>query len=87
MRLEDRAGRGYDALVAAQNQLLGLAAQSKVVAGVYPEGLPAGSSVKLAIDREKAKIMGVSFTDIASTLTSAPPARKLPTICRVTSLG
>ncbi len=71
LRLEDRAGRGYDALVAAQNQLLGLAAQSKVVANVYPDGLPAGSSVKLAIDREKAKIMGVSFTDIAGTLTSA----------------
>ncbi|WP_165322463.1 multidrug efflux RND transporter permease subunit [Rhizorhabdus phycosphaerae] len=71
LRLQDRANRGEQALMAAQGQLLGLAAQSKVVAGVYPEGLPPGSSVKLQIDRQKARIMGVAFTDIASTLSTA----------------
>jgi multidrug efflux pump len=71
LRLQDRAGRGNEALTAAQFQLLGLAAQSKVLAGVYPEGLPAGSSIKLNIDREKAQVLGVPFTAIAETLGGA----------------
>jgi hydrophobe/amphiphile efflux-1 (HAE1) family protein len=71
LRLQDRANRGQDALMAAQGQLLGLAAQSKVLQGVYPEGLPPGSTVKLDIDRRKAQTLGVSFTDIASTLSGA----------------
>ena len=33
-RLQDRGGAGHDALVAARNQLLGLAGQSKVLTGV-----------------------------------------------------
>lgn len=71
MRLQDRANRGNDALMAAQMQLLQLAAQSKVVAGVYPEGLPPGSSVRIEIDRQKAQAMGVSFNAIADTLNAA----------------
>ncbi|QTH21256.1 multidrug efflux RND transporter permease subunit [Rhizorhabdus wittichii] len=71
LRLQDRAGKGDAALAAAQGQLLGLAAQSKVLQGVYPEGLPPGSSVKLEIDRRKAQTLGVSFSDIASTLSGA----------------
>jgi len=71
LRLQDRAGKGEQALMAAQGQLLGLAAQSKILQGVYPEGLPAGSSIKLEIDRRKAQTLGVSFTDIASTLSAA----------------
>lgn len=71
MRLQDRGNRGHAALVAAQNTLLGLAAQSKIVSGVYPEGLPAGSSVKLVIDRQKAQTLGVPFATIAETLSGA----------------
>ncbi|NBC38123.1 multidrug efflux RND transporter permease subunit [Novosphingobium sp. FSY-8] len=71
MRLEDRAGRGHDALVAAQNQLLGLAAQSKKVVGVYPDGLPAGTSIHLSIDRQKAEALGVPFSRISDTLSAA----------------
>jgi multidrug efflux pump len=71
LRLEDRAIRGYAALMAAQGQLLQLAAQSSLVAGVYPEGLPSGPSVKLQIDRQKAEAIGVPFTMINDTLTAA----------------
>ena len=71
LRLQDRASRGHAALMAAQFQLLGLAAQSKVVTGVYPEGLPPGSSIKLNIDREKAQVLGVPFTSITDTLSGA----------------
>ena len=71
LRLEDRAGRSYDELMAAQFQLIGMAAQSPVLVGVYPEGLMPGSSVELEIDREKAQILGVSFDAISQTLSTA----------------
>jgi len=71
LRLEDRAGRGYAALMSAQDELLRLAARSSRVTGVYPEGLPSGPSVKLQIDRQKAETLGVPFTMINDTLTAA----------------
>jgi len=71
MRLIDQANRGSAALQAALAQLLKLAAQSKVVTGVYPEGLPPGASVRLDIDRQKAQALGVAFSDVSDTLSSA----------------
>ncbi|WP_067064883.1 efflux RND transporter permease subunit [Roseateles chitosanitabidus] len=71
MRLIDQSNQGYEALKAAQARLLELAAQSKLVAGVYPEGLPPGVSVKLDIDRQKAQTLGVEFSDISDTLSTA----------------
>jgi len=37
--LQDRNGLGHDALVAARNQLLGLASRSPALAGVRADGL------------------------------------------------
>jgi len=71
MRLQDRANQGHAALKAAEAKLLALAARSQIVADVNPEGLPAGSSVRLDIDRVKANALGVSFTDISDTLSTA----------------
>lgn len=71
MRLQDRANRGYEALKEAETKLLALAAQSKVVTGVYPDGLPSGVSIQLNINRLKAEAMGVSFSSISDTLSTA----------------
>ncbi|REG48658.1 multidrug efflux pump [Paraburkholderia sp. BL6669N2] len=71
MRLQDRANQGEAKLKAAEVKLLELAAQSKVVSGVYPDGLPAGTSIRLDIDRQKAEALGVSFTSISDTLSAA----------------
>lgn len=71
MRLEDRANQGYAALIAAQNKLVELASKSKVVTFVYPDGLPAGTNVRLAIDREKAQAMGVPFQAISDALSAS----------------
>ncbi|WP_175870075.1 efflux RND transporter permease subunit [Burkholderia sp. BCC0397] len=71
MRLEDRANQGTAALKAAEVKLLELAAQSKVVTGVYPDSLPAGTSIRLEIDRAKAQALGVSFTTLSDTLSTA----------------
>lgn len=71
LRLQDRNNQGYAALKAAEARLLELAAQSKVVSSVYPDGLPPGASVHLKIDRQKADILGISFTSISDTLSAA----------------
>lgn len=71
LRLQDRANNGHDALIAAQNKLLELAARSDRVTGVYPDGLPAGTSVRLDIDRQKAEALGISFTSISDILSAA----------------
>jgi len=70
-RLQDRGGNGHAALVAARNQLLGLAAQSKVVAGVRPDGLEDASQLQLEIDRDKASALGVSFDAINAVISTA----------------
>ncbi|BBF85316.1 RND efflux system, inner membrane transporter CmeB [Aquitalea magnusonii] len=71
LRLQDRANQGYAALKAAEAKLLALAAQSKLLSGVYAEGLPAGTSIRLDIDRKKAEALGVAFSSISDTLSSA----------------
>ena len=70
-RLQDRAGLGHDALVAARNQLLGMAAKSKILAGVRPEGLEDAPQLELDIDRDKANALGVPFDAINSILSTA----------------
>ncbi|MBP0598216.1 multidrug efflux RND transporter permease subunit [Herbaspirillum sp. LeCh32-8] len=71
MRLQDRANQGYDALKQAEAKLLELAAHSSKVSGVYPDGLPAGASIRLDVDRQKAAALGVSFGSISDTLSAA----------------
>jgi len=70
-RLQDRAGHGHEALVAARNQLLGLAAQSPLLANVRPEGLEDASQLQVDIDRDKASALGVPFESINSALSTA----------------
>src|SRR3954468_25008481 len=70
-RLQDRAGNGHTALVAARNQLLGLAAQSKVLTQVRPEGLEDAPQLQLDINRDRAQALGVSFDAINTVLSTA----------------
>jgi multidrug efflux pump len=70
-RLQDRGGNGHAALVAARNQLLGMASQSKVLQGVRPDGLEDAPQLQLDVDREKAAALGVGFDTIGSVLGTA----------------
>ena len=70
-RLQDRSGVGRDALLAARNQLLGLAAKSPVLAQVRPDGLEDAPQLQLDIDRDKANALGVSFEAISSVLATS----------------
>ncbi|AXV78405.1 MULTISPECIES: efflux RND transporter permease subunit [Ralstonia solanacearum species complex] len=70
-RLQDRGGLGHDALMAARNQLLGMAGQSKILKNVRPDGLEDSPQYQVDIDREKANALGVAFTDINAVLSTA----------------
>ena len=70
-RLQDRGGKGHDALLAARNQLLGMASKSKVLTQVRPDGLEDAPQLQIDIDREKASALGVSFDSINSTISTA----------------
>jgi multidrug efflux pump len=69
-RLQDRAGNGHDALLAARNQLLGMASQSKMLTGMRPDGLEDAPQLQLDIDRDKANALGVSFEAISALSTA-----------------
>ena len=70
-RLQDRGGKGHTALIGARNQLLGMASQSKVLTQVRPDGLEDAPQLQIDIDRDKASALGVSFSAINSTISTA----------------
>jgi multidrug efflux pump len=69
--LQDQGGVGHAKLMEARNQLLGMAAQSKVLAGVRPNGLNDEPQYQLVIDDERAQALGLSLMDINTTLSIA----------------
>lgn len=70
--LIDQANLGHDALTKARNQLLGAVARHPdILAGVRPNGLEDTPQYKLIIDQEKAEALGVSISDINTTLGAA----------------
>ncbi|MBN9572123.1 MAG: efflux RND transporter permease subunit, partial [Alphaproteobacteria bacterium] len=70
-QLEDRGNAGHEALVQAQNQLLQMAAQNPKLAAVRPNALPDTPQLHVDIDQEKATALGLSLSDVDSTLTAA----------------
>ena len=69
-QLQDRAGLGHDALMAARNQLLGLASKDPRLAKVRPAGLDDTPQYKIDVDGQKATALGVSLADVNATLSS-----------------
>ena len=70
-QLQDRGGKGHEALLAARNQLLGMASQSKVLTQVRPNGMEDAPQLRLDINRDAASAQGVSFASIANVLSTA----------------
>jgi multidrug efflux pump len=70
-QLQATAGTDRAALSNARNQLLGMAAQDKLLAGVRPGDLPETPQLKVDIDQAKAAAHGVSPNDISNTLSAA----------------
>ncbi|MEA3218996.1 efflux RND transporter permease subunit [Immundisolibacter sp.] len=71
LQLQDRAGLGHDALLAARNQLLGMAAQSPVLTNVRPNGLEDAPQYVVRVDQAKARALGLSMDEINQTLKTA----------------
>lgn len=70
--LTDQGNLGHEKLTAARNQLFGMIAQHPdTLVGVRPNGMEDTPQYKLIIDQEKAQALGVSLSDINTTLGAA----------------
>ena len=70
-RLQDRGGAGHEALLAARNQMLGMAMHDPVLTGIRPEGLEDAPQLSLDIDRDKAQALGVTFDAINTAISTS----------------
>ena len=71
MELEDHAGNGHDALMAARDSLLELAANNSQLTRVRHNGLDDSPQLQIDIDQRKAQALGISIDDINDTLQTA----------------
>jgi hydrophobe/amphiphile efflux-1 (HAE1) family protein len=71
VELQDLAGNGHQALLAARDQFLKLARQDKRLAQVRASGLDDVAEFSVSIDDRKASAMSLSTGDINSTLSTA----------------
>jgi len=70
-QLQDRGGMGHAALMAARNQLLGMAAKDPRLIAVRPNGLEDVPEYRIDVDWEKAGALGVPITSIHHTIAAA----------------
>jgi multidrug efflux pump len=69
--LEDQGSVGHDGLVAARNQLLGLAAKDPMLVGVRPNGQDDTPQLRVDVDIARAGALGLALSDIDDTLSTA----------------
>ncbi|MFB9224053.1 efflux RND transporter permease subunit [Paracoccus cavernae] len=68
--LQANAGQSHEELLAARNQLLGMASQDPRLTGVRPNGVEDASQFRLNIDWAEAGAVGVTATDVGTFLTT-----------------
>jgi HAE1 family hydrophobic/amphiphilic exporter-1/multidrug efflux pump len=71
MWLVDQNNIGHDKLIAARNQLLGLAAQDKRVAQVRPVSLDDAPQLDVNIDQDRAGALGLDLSAVNSEISTA----------------
>jgi len=71
MELVDQGNIGHDKLLAARNQLLGMAAHDPRIFGVRPNGVEDAPQFQLVVDRQKANAFGISTADINALIEDA----------------
>jgi multidrug efflux pump len=69
--LKDLRGLGHDALTAARNQMLGMAAQNKMLQGVRPNGQEDTPELRVDVDIAKAGALGLDIGTVNETLSLA----------------
>ena len=70
-QLQDRGNLGHAGLMAARNQLLGMAMQDSRLTRVRPNGLEDVPQYRMTVDMEKAGALGVPITAVHNTISSA----------------
>jgi len=70
-QLQDRGGLGHKKLMAARNQLLGMAAQDPRLVRVRPNGMEDVTEYYIDVDWEKAGAQGVPISAIHNTIAAA----------------
>ncbi|VFR22595.1 RND efflux system, inner membrane transporter CmeB [plant metagenome] len=70
-QLQDRAGIGHQAFLAARNQLLQEAGKHPALRSVRANGIEDAPQYQLNIDRERIRALGVSIADVNSTISVA----------------
>jgi hydrophobic/amphiphilic exporter-1 (mainly G- bacteria), HAE1 family len=70
-QLLDRGGLGHEKLMAARNQLLGMAFQDKRLTKVRPNGMEDIPEYRIDVDWQKAGALGVPIASIHSTISAA----------------
>lgn len=70
-QLQDTGGVGHEALMAARNQLLGMAGGDPNLMGVRPNGQDDTPQFAIKVDQAKAGAMGLTTADINATLSTA----------------
>ena len=71
LQLQDIGGVGHDALMAARNQMLGMASKSPVLVGVRPNGQEDTPQYKITVDQQKAIALGLKVEDVNKVLSTA----------------
>jgi len=71
MELVDQGNIGHEKLLAARNQLLGMAAHDPRLAAVRPNGIEDAPEYQLVVDRQKADAFGLAITDINTLIQDA----------------
>tara|TARA_R110002110_G_scaffold145156_1_gene334524 strand:+ start:1861 stop:4965 length:3105 start_codon:yes stop_codon:yes gene_type:complete len=69
--IQARGGQSHEQLLEARNQMLGMAAESPLIASARPNGLEDAAQFNLDIDWRRAGAMDVSATDVGSLLSTA----------------
>lgn len=71
MYLQDRNGQGHEKLVAARNELLGMASQNPNLVGVRPNGQDDAPMYQVEIDQAKIRALGIDINSVNSVLGTA----------------
>ncbi|MFZ2633850.1 MAG: efflux RND transporter permease subunit [Desulfosalsimonadaceae bacterium] len=70
-QLQDRGGMGHEKLMAARNQLLGMAMQDPRLVRVRPNGMEDVAEYFVDVDWDKAGALGVPISSIHNTISAA----------------
>lgn len=71
LQLVDRGGLGHEKLLEARNMMMGMAMQDERIAQVRPMSLEDAPQLKIDIDQDKARALGVDLTAANSVISTA----------------